>query len=129
MKFLVSALVFVLANAIGLFVAMFALVGITVNFGGFFVAVLLLSVVEAVAIPLLENVSKKQVPALSGSVTLIATFLGLFFCDLFIGGFDISGLSTWFMATLIVWLVALLASLVLPKLLARFAHKGPATGA
>ncbi|WP_157973633.1 phage holin family protein [Tropicimonas sp. IMCC34043] len=124
-KMLISALVFLLANAIGLLVAMFFLVGFTTNFGGFFLAVVLLSVVEALAGPLLENLSKKNLPAMQGSVTLIATFLGLFFCDLLLSGFQISGLNTWLLSVLIVWLVALVAGLALPKLLAKWV--GPRT--
>jgi Flp pilus assembly protein TadB len=39
--------------------------------------------------------------------------------DIFSDGMDINGSTTWVLATLIVWLVAVLAAIILPVLLVK----------
>ena len=55
-------------------------------------------------------------PALRGSVALIATFVGLLVTDLVSDGLNIVGASTWILATIIVWLGGLLAGIILPMI-------------
>jgi hypothetical protein len=50
-------------------------------------------------------------------IHLLATFLGLLITTSVSGGLKIEGVKTWLLATLIVWLAALLADLILPVLL------------
>lgn len=127
-RMMFSALVFVLANAVGLFVASLVLgesFGFT--FGGFIFATLLLSVVEAVAGPLIVKLSEKNVPALQGGVALVTTLVGLWITNLIVGGMHIAGIGTLLIASLVVWIAALIAGLVLPKVLAKKAvdeHRG-----
>jgi hypothetical protein len=47
-------------------------------------------------------------------LALIATFVGLVVTDVVSDGLSISGAWTWVLATIIVWLGALLAGLLLP---------------
>ncbi len=55
-------------------------------------------------------------PALRGSVALIATFVGLVVTALITDGMNIDGVSTWILATIIVWLGGLLAGIILPMI-------------
>jgi uncharacterized membrane protein YvlD (DUF360 family) len=49
-------------------------------------------------------------------VALIATLVSLIVTDLVSDGFSISGVGNWIAATVIVWVVALLAVFILPFL-------------
>jgi uncharacterized membrane protein YvlD (DUF360 family) len=114
---LVSALFYVLANAVGLSLAALLLDGFHFSPFAFIWAVLLFSLIEAVAGPLVTKISQKNVPALQGGVALVTTFLGLILTEIFVQGMVIGGLANWLAATLVVWLGTLIATLVLPKLL------------
>ncbi|SFC93489.1 phage holin family protein [Tropicimonas isoalkanivorans] len=117
MRTLISALLYILANAVGLLIAAFFLDGFRLDFAGFFVATLLLSIVEAVAGPMIAKMSRDNVPALQGGIALVTTFVGLGITNLIVQGMSIGGLGTWLAATLLVWLGALIATLILPKVL------------
>ena len=116
-RMLISTLLFVLANGIGLLLAAVLLVGFRMSFTGFIFATLLLSIVEAIASPMLTKMSIKNVPALQGGVALVTTFVGLIITNLIVGGMSMDGLATWLAATLLVWLGALIANLVLPTVM------------
>lgn len=118
-RMLISALFYILANAVGLLVAALLLDGLKLNFAGFIFATLLLSVVEAIAAPIITRISDKNVPALKGGVALVTTFVGLGITNAFISAMSIEGLDTWLAATLLVWLGALIANIALPMFLFR----------
>jgi len=82
-------------------------------------AVLIFTVVEVVFEPMLRQMAMKSAQALMGSVSLIITFVGLLVTDLVSDGLQITGLSTWVLATIIVWLAALVAGLILPLILVK----------
>jgi len=50
-------------------------------------------------------------------VALVTTFVGLLVTDTLSDGLNISGISTWIIASLIVWLCSLVAGLILPLVL------------
>lgn len=49
----------------------------------------------------------------------MTTFVGLLVTTLISDGLQINGATTWLLATLVVWLAALLADLILPVLLVK----------
>jgi len=49
----------------------------------------------------------------------VTTFVGLLVTTLISDGLQINGATTWLLATLVVWLAALLADLILPVLLVK----------
>ena len=112
---LVSALIYVLANAVGLLLAIVLLDGFSISPFAFIWAILLFPVIEAVAEPLITKLSQKRVPAMQGGVALVTTFLGLMLTEIFVDGMVIGGLANWLAATLVVWLGTLIATLVLPR--------------
>ena len=116
-RFLISVGLHLLANAIGLLVAAWILPDMSMDGLSLVMAVLIFTVVEVIAQPLLRKIAVKNVEALVGSVALVTTFVGLLVTEIFSDGMDIKGLSTWFFATVIVWLAALLAAIILPALL------------
>lgn len=114
-RFLVSAVLFFAAAAVGLLVANVALEDVTVTSAvSFFTAVLVFAVIQAVIAPFLLKVTRKHATALMGGVGLLATLVALLTATLVSEGLTITGFQTWVFATLIVWLVTMIASWVLP---------------
>jgi uncharacterized membrane protein YvlD (DUF360 family) len=118
-RLLISAGIRLLANTIGLLVATAVLDGMTIDAASFIVAVLIFTVVEVVFEPMLRQMAMRSAQALMGSVSLIITFVGLLVTELVSDGLQITGLSTWVLATIIVWLAALIAGLILPLILVK----------
>lgn len=81
---------------------------------GFFLAVLLFTVVQVMAEPFFRQAAIKNVPALLGSTALLATLVSLVITTVLSDGLRIRGAGTWLLATVLVWGIALLARLLLP---------------
>lgn len=114
---LISAGLKLLANAVGLLVAAAVLDDMSIDGAAFVVAVVIFTVVEIVAQPLITKMALKNAEALMGGTALVTTFVGLVITSLISDGLEITGATTWLLATLIVWLAALLAGIILPALL------------
>ena len=120
-RMLISAAIHLLANAVGLLVADALLddmeiVGVT----PFVIAVVIFTVTEVLIQPLLQKMALSNVPALMGGTALAATLIGLIVTSIVSGDdFEIVGATTWLLATLIVWLAAVLAALILPLILVK----------
>jgi putative membrane protein len=113
---LISAALHLGANAIGLLVAGLVLSDMSIDASAFVFAVIIFTVVEVVAEPLFQKIAVTNVHALVGGVALITTFVGLLVTDLISDGLSISGVWTWIVATLIVWLAGTLAGVILSSL-------------
>jgi low temperature requirement protein LtrA len=118
-RMLIRVGIHLLANAIGLIVATAVLGGMAITSASFVIAVLIFTVVEVIADPLVTKIAITSVPALRGGVALVTTFLGLLVTTWLSSGLRIEGATTWVMATLIVWLAALLADVILPVFLVK----------
>jgi len=114
-RMLIGFVVQLVANALGLIVASWILDDVTISGTAFFVAVLIFTVVYAVAQPFFTQMAINT-PALRGGVALVATLVGLIVTTLVSDGLSIDGGVTWIAATVIVWLVSLLGVFVLPLL-------------
>lgn len=86
---------------------------------GFLTAVIVFSVAQMALSPLVDKLARRYAESLLGGVGLISTFLALWVATLLSGGLAIHGVSTWIAATLVVWLVTALATLLVPRLAAR----------
>ncbi|NOC85351.1 hypothetical protein [Ruegeria sp. HKCCD6428] len=109
-----SALALLAGNAIGLLLASLILSGFAIKPISFIVVVIVFTVVQVVAEPVILKLGEKKAPALKGGIALIVTFVGLFVTDLIAAGLTVGGVSNLLAATLLVWLGALIASVVLP---------------
>ena len=119
LRILASTCLYVLGNAIGLVVAALVLPGFTIDAWSLIAVAVVFTIIVVVATPLLVKISIKNVPQLSGGVALVATLVGLIGASFFSDGLTITGLDTWILAPLIVWLIALIAGLLLPLILFR----------
>ncbi|MEI2639363.1 MAG: hypothetical protein V9F03_10255 [Microthrixaceae bacterium] len=109
-----SVAVSLLANAIALIVATLFLSEMTLDGPGFIIAVVIYTATAALIEPLVRQIAVKNMPAILGSTALVATLVSLIVTTILGDGLRISGLVTWVLAVVIVWLVALVACLLLP---------------
>lgn len=113
-RFLINAAIYLGAAAVGLIVAALVLDDFTVDVGPFVVVVVIFAVLQGVLSPFFMKVTDRNASALTGAVGLITTFVALLITDLLSDGLTISGVGTWIVATLIVWIATMIASLLLP---------------
>jgi putative membrane protein len=118
-RLLVSTILHLAANAVGLLLAAALLEGLTVSGTAFVIAVVIFTVVEVVLGPMVRQLAVTKANALLGSTALVVTLLGLVVTSLISDGLRIEGFSTWALATVIVWLASLLATLLLPLLVVK----------
>ena len=115
-RFLVRTLIALVANAVGLIVAAIVLDDVELDATSFVVAVVIFTAVFVLLQPFLAVNLRRMGPGMLGAVSLLATLVSLIVTDLLTDGLSISGALTWILAALIVWLVALVATLLLPFL-------------
>lgn len=118
-RFLVSTVISILASAVGLIVAASILDDMSINGSAFITAVLVFTVVTALAGPFIAKSAMKNNSALLGAVALVSTLVGLIVTHLVTDGLSITGLTTWILAAVIVWLAGILAALIIPLLLVK----------
>jgi hypothetical protein len=116
---IVSFAIHLVANAVGLLVANLVLDDLTIDAGPFLWAVLIFTVVETFAGPLIMKIALQNAKGLMGGIALVVTFVGLLVTEIIADGFDINGVSTWIAATVIVWFAAMLAGLIIPVILVK----------
>jgi len=106
-----------LANALALLAASILLTGFSINGLAFVVAVCIFTASTVILEPLITKIARQNAPYLLGGIALVTTFVGLLVTTLVTDGLSITGIANWVMATLIIWLATVVASLVLPLLL------------
>lgn len=119
-RFLIRTAVFFVSTAVGLIVAMLVLDDMSIDATAFLVVVVIVAVLQAVLAPFLAKSTARNAPALLGGVGLISTFVGLVVANVAVDGLTITGIGTWVLATLIVWLVTMIAAFLLPVILVKF---------
>jgi hypothetical protein len=119
LRFLASIVLHLLANAIGLAVAAWILDGFSITPAAFIGVVLIFTAIEIILDPLMVKISLQYAPVLRGGVALLTTLVGLLVTTLISDGLTIDGLTAWVVGTLIVWLGAVLAAIILPLFLFR----------
>lgn len=119
-RLLLGFLIQLLSNALGLLVANWVLTDVEVSGSAFVIAVVVFTVVYALAQPFLTQMAASKMPALRGGVALVATLVGLIVTAAVSDGLTISGGAlTWIEATVIVWIVSLIGVLILPFVIIR----------
>jgi putative membrane protein len=107
-------LVQLIANGVGLIIAAAVLDEMNIEADGFLIAVGLFTLVNVLALPLIQKQAITQSSALMGSTALVATLIALIVTVLVSDGLTIDGFTTWILATVIVWGASLIAVFILP---------------
>ncbi len=119
-RFLVGLCIYLAAAALGLWIATLALSGVSITASGFILVIIVFAVLQALFLPFIGAMADKRDSIfLGGAAGLIATFAALLVTDLITDGLDIKGIGTWIVATLIVWIVGLIAMVLIPFILVK----------
>ncbi|TCK99956.1 superfamily IV 4 TMS phage holin [Shimia isoporae] len=116
-KFVLSAAAHLIANAVGLMLANILLSGFSISVLGIVIVTVVFTVVSMVLLPILRKVSEKKAPQLLGGLSLIVIFFGLWITELLVSSFTMGGFVNHIAATIIVWIGALIAAVLVPKYL------------
>lgn len=117
LRLLASAVVALVADALGLLAAAVVVDGISITALGFVVAVVVFAVVDLFIQPLFRQMALKQAQALVGSSALVAAIVSFVVTATFTDGLSVSGTTAWLLGPLVVWVVALVAQLLLPMVI------------
>lgn len=118
LRLIIRTAVFLVAAAVGIIAAALLIDGVAVTASGFLIVVVLYAVVQSVLSPFIAKVAARNASALLGGVGIIAAFVALLTATLVGDSLTISGgVGTWIAATVVVWLVTALATLLLPWIL------------
>jgi uncharacterized membrane protein YvlD (DUF360 family) len=118
-RFLLRAVVFLGSSAIGLLVAAWLVPGMSVSASGFVTAVVLFSLAQAILSPFILKMASRYASAFLGGIGLVSTLVALILASVLTHGLTIRGVGSWVAATVLVWLVTALATLLLPVLVVR----------
>lgn len=123
-RLLIRALLTLLANAAGLYVAALLLDDFNITGEGYVTAVIIFTISTMILSPFVASVALRSMPAIMGGTALVTTLVGLVLTDILTDGLSISGVGTWVLATLVVWLFSLIAAVILPLFLFKKALSG-----
>jgi hypothetical protein len=116
-RFLLRVLVFLGSSAIGLLVASWLVPGVSVRPLGFVTAVVIFTVAQAILSPFFLKMASRYASAFLGGIGLVSTLAALILASVLSHGLSVRGIGSWVAATVVVWLVTALATLLLPMLL------------
>jgi hypothetical protein len=94
-----------------------AVPGVSVSVSGFITAVVIFTVAQAILSPFFLKMASRYASAFLGGIGLVSTLAALILASVFTNGLSIRGIGSWVAATVLVWLVTALATLLLPMLL------------
>lgn len=115
-RFLLRIAIFLGSSALGLLVAAWLIPGVSVSAWGFITAVVIFSVAQAILSPFFLKMASRYASAFLGGIGLISTLVALVLASVLTRGLSISGIGSWIAATVVVWLVTAVATVVLPAL-------------
>lgn len=118
-RLLLNTLVFLGSAAIGLLAADRLVSGVSVSWRGFVVAVVVFALAQAILSPFIAKMASRYASAFLGGIGLVSTFVALLLASVLTHGLSIRGAGTWVAATVVVWLVTAVATMLLPLLVVK----------
>lgn len=115
-RFLLRIAIFLGSSAIGLLVAAWLVPGVSVSAWGFVTAVVIFAVAQAILSPFFLKMASRYASAFLGGIGLVSTLVALILASVLTHGLSIRGIGSWIAATVVVWLVTAVATVVLPAL-------------
>ncbi|MEX3646528.1 phage holin family protein [Mycolicibacterium porcinum] len=115
-RFLLRIAIFLGSAALGLLVAAWLVPGVSVSAWGFIATVVIFAVAQAILSPFFLTMASRYASAFLGGIGLISTLVALILASVLTRGLSISGIGSWIAATVVVWLVTAVATVVLPAL-------------
>lgn len=116
----IRTLIFLGSAAVGLLAASLILDGVTIRVTGFVAAVVVYAVIQSVISPFLTKLAATSATAFLGGTGLLASLIALIAASWIGDSLTITGgIGTWIAATVIVWVVTAVATLLLPLVLVK----------
>ncbi|GEE03522.1 hypothetical protein nbrc107696_39680 [Gordonia spumicola] len=109
-RFLLNAGVSLVSSAIALLVAQWLIDGFDLRLSGFFIAVAIFTVLQAVLGPFVFNMARKYASAVLGGIGLVSTLLSLIITSIVGSSLSISGVAAWISSTVVIWLITALGT-------------------
>ena len=116
-RFFLRAAIFLASAAIGLLVAAWLIPGVSVRVTGFILAVVIFALAQAILAPFFAKMANRYASAFLGGIGLVSTLAALILASVLTDGLTIRGIGSWVGATVLVWLVTAMATVLLPVLL------------
>ncbi|WP_029108640.1 phage holin family protein [Mycobacterium sp. URHD0025] len=116
-RFLLRIAIFLGSSAIGLLVAAWLVPGVSVSAWGFITAVVIFAVAQGILSPFFLKMASRYASAFLGGIGLVSTLVALVLASVLTHGLSIRGVGSWIAATVVVWVVTAVATVVLPALL------------
>lgn len=126
LRFLIRLAIYLGTAALALFITSLILPEFRISASGFLIAIGVFALAQSILTPFIINMARKYAPAVLGGIGLVSTFVALLIASFFPGGLAISGIDTWVLASLIVWLITALGGWLLPLLILRGKLADPA---
>jgi multisubunit Na+/H+ antiporter MnhG subunit len=118
-RMLTQFVVNLVCSVLAFLVAKWLIPGFHLEWSGFFIAVGVFTVAQTVLGPFVFNQARQHASAILGGIGIVSTLLSLIIASLFPGGLTIDGVSTWFVAAFVVWVITALGGWILLALLAK----------
>lgn len=119
-RVLIRAAIFLGSAAVGLFVAALVVPEMSIGWQSFVVVVAIFAVLQSVLAPFITKIAVKNASVLVGAAGLLSTVAALLITAALVDGLAIrGGVGPWVYASVVVWLVTMVAALLLPLLLVR----------
>jgi uncharacterized membrane protein YvlD (DUF360 family) len=120
LRFIVNTLVYFAAAAIGLVVADLVLDDMSIVYPvGFVVAALIFGLIQALMTPFFQSITEKNASVLVGGVGLFSALVALVITTLISDDLTVTGVTTWIVAALIIWLASMFAAFILKVTVAK----------
>ena len=113
-RFLISVVIFFVSALVGIIVANLLLDDMSVDTGSYLLVAVIFALVQGILSPLLLKVVAQNARAFIGGVGILSTLAALIVADVLEDGMTITGITTWILAALIVWLAGAIAAFILP---------------
>lgn len=126
LRFFIRLAIYLGTAALALVITSLILPGFRISASGFLIAIGVFALAQSILTPFIINMARKYAPAVLGGIGLVSTFVALLIASFFPGGLAISGIDTWVLASLIVWLITALGGWLLPLLILRGKLADPA---
>ncbi len=118
-RFLVNTLIFLGSAAVGLWVTALVVDGFSISAAGLVIATVIFAVIQSILSPFILKMTHKYASAFTGGVGLVSTFVSLLITSLIGDYLTVDGGTTWFVATVLVWLFTAIATWLLPLIFLR----------
>lgn len=112
--FLIRAAIYLCTAALGLLVASWTLPEFAIEPKGFLVAAVVFALAQSILSPFIFRITNRYAPAALGGIGLLSTLVALIIASVFPDGLKITGLTTWVLASLVVWMTTTLGAWLLP---------------